>query len=38
MHLGIVHPIPLAMHHVVAEFHVLDDLGQRQRTGAEQPQ
>ncbi len=25
--LGIVHPVPLPVHHVVAELHVLDDLG-----------
>ena len=38
MDLGIVHPIPLAVHDVVAQFHVLDDLGQCQRSGAQPPQ
>ena len=32
--LGIVHPIPLAVHDVVADLHVLDDLGDAQRHGA----
>ena len=27
---GIVHPVILAVHHVVADLHVLQDLGQRQ--------
>ena len=31
MDLGIVHPIPLAVHDVVAEFHVLDDLRRREQ-------
>jgi hypothetical protein len=35
---GIVHPVPLAVHDVVADLHVLEDLGERQRGGPEQPQ
>ena len=35
--LGIVHPVPLAVHHVVADLHVLEDLGQRQRRRAGDP-
>ena len=30
----IVHPVPLAVQHVVADLHVLEDLRQRQRRGA----
>ncbi|SKY04769.1 Uncharacterised protein [Mycobacteroides abscessus subsp. abscessus] len=37
MHLGIVHPIPLPVHHVVAEFHVLDDLRDAERRRARPP-
>src|SRR6202008_4906633 len=35
--LGIVHPVPLAVHDVVADLHVLDDLGHAQGRGAGQP-
>ena len=35
---GVVHPVPLPVHHVVADLHVLEDLGQRQRRRAGQPQ
>ena len=35
--LGIVHPIPLPVHHVVAELHVLDDLGDAEHPGPENP-
>ena len=35
--LGIVHPVPLAVHDVVADLHVLDDLGQTQRHGSRPP-
>ena len=35
--LGIVHPIPLPVHDVVAEFHVLDDLGDPEHSGPENP-
>jgi hypothetical protein len=38
MDLGVVHPVPLPVHHVVPEFHVLDDLGQPERGGPQQPQ
>jgi hypothetical protein len=34
---GVVHPVPLAVHDVVADLHVLEDLGERQGGGAEQP-
>ena len=27
---GVVHPVPLPVHHVVADLHVLEDLGERQ--------
>src|SRR6185312_280658 len=37
MDFGIVHPIPLAVHHVVADLHVLDDLGQAKRRGTGPP-
>ena len=37
MNVGIVHPIPLAVHHVVADLHVLQDLGHPQTRGAEDP-
>ena len=35
--LGIVHPVPLAVHDVVADLHVLQDLAQRQQRGAGDP-
>ena len=35
--LGVAHPVPLAVHDVVADLHVLDDLGDRQPDGADQP-
>ncbi len=38
MDLRIVHPVPLAMHDVVAEFHVLDDLGHREHRGSRKPE
>ncbi|CCM62377.1 hypothetical protein BN381_110043 [Candidatus Microthrix parvicella RN1] len=34
----VTHPVVLAMHDVVADFHVVDDLGQTQRYGARNPQ
>jgi hypothetical protein len=34
---GVAHPIPLAVHDIVAEFHVLDDLRHRQTDGSGQP-
>ena len=34
---GVVHPVPLAVHDVVADLHVLEDLGQRQRRRAGDP-
>jgi hypothetical protein len=34
VNLGIVHPIPLAVHDVVADLHVLDDLGHAQSHSA----
>ncbi|SHV69114.1 Uncharacterised protein [Mycobacteroides abscessus subsp. abscessus] len=37
VNLGIVHPIPLAVHDVVADFHVLDDLGHTERHRARPP-
>ena len=37
VNLRIVHPIPLAMAHVVANFHVLDTLRKRQRRGPQHP-
>lgn len=30
----VVHPVPLAVHDVVADLHVLEDLGRRQGRGA----
>ena len=35
--LRVVHPVPLAVHHVVADLHVLEDLGQRQHRGPRHP-
>jgi len=35
--LGIVHPVPLAVHDVVADFHVLDDLGHAKGHGPRPP-
>ena len=35
---GVVHPIPLPVHHVVADLHVLEDLRHRQRGRAAEPQ
>ena len=37
MNIGIVHPIPLAVHHVVADLHVLQDLGHTETRGAQSP-
>ena len=37
MDLGIIHPVPLAVNDVVTDLHVLDDLGQREGSGAGQP-
>jgi len=37
MDLRIIHPVPLAVHDVVPDFHVLDDLGKRQHACAERP-
>ena len=34
----VVHPVPLPVHDVVADLHVLEDLGQRQHRRAAQPQ
>ena len=34
----IVHPVVLAMNHVVADLHVLEDLGHRQGENAQRPQ
>ena len=34
---GVVHPVPLAMHDVVADLHVLDDLGHTKGHGARPP-
>ena len=33
----VVHPVVLAVHHVVADLHVVEDLRQRQRGGAAEP-
>ena len=33
----VVHPVPLAVHHVVADLHVLQDLGRAQRRRAQDP-
>ena len=38
VHLRVVHPIPLAVHDIVAEFHVLDDLGDRKHGRSAEPQ
>jgi hypothetical protein len=35
--LGIVHPVPLAVHDVVADLHVLEDLGHGEQRGAGKP-
>ena len=35
--LGVVHPVPLAVHDVVADLHVLQDLGQREHRGPGDP-
>ena len=35
--LRIVHPVVLAVHHVVAQLHVLEDLAQAQQQAAKQP-
>jgi hypothetical protein len=35
--LRVTHPVPLAVHDVVADLHVLEDLGHRQAGGAEPP-
>ena len=35
--LGVAHPVPLAVHHVVPELHVLQDLGDRERGRAREP-
>ena len=35
--LGVVHPVPLAVHDVVADLHVLEDLGRGVRHGSEHP-
>src|SRR5699024_4832678 len=35
--LGVVHPVPLPVHDVVAEFHVLDDLGDPEGACADRP-
>ena len=37
MDFRVVHPIPLTVADVVAEFHVLDALGRGERSGAERP-
>ena len=37
MDLGVAHPVPLAVQHVVADLHVLQDLGGGQHRGAGQP-
>src|SRR5271166_874622 len=34
---GVVHPIPLAVADIVAQFHVLDALGRGQRAGSDRP-
>ncbi len=33
----IVHPVPLTVHHVMADLHVLEDLGQREHDRPRQP-
>ncbi len=35
--LGVTHPVPLAVHDVVPDLHVLDDLGDREAGGAGDP-
>jgi hypothetical protein len=35
--LGVAHPVPLAVHHVVPELHVLEDLRDRERGRAGKP-
>ena len=35
--LGILHPVVLAVHHVVADLHVVEDLRQRERGDAAEP-
>src|SRR5208337_4289030 len=37
MDFGVIHPIPLTVADVMAEFHVLDALGHSERGGAECP-
>ena len=37
VNLGVVHPVPLAVHDVVADLHVLDDLGHAEGQGARPP-
>ena len=37
VNLRVVHPVPLAVHDVVADLHVLDDLGHAQGHGARPP-
>ena len=37
MDLAVAHPVPLTMHHVVADLHVLDDLRDRQSGCPDQP-
>src|SRR6478609_7936367 len=37
MDFRVVHPVPLTMAHVVADFHVLDALRKGQRRGSQQP-
>src|ERR1700756_906033 len=37
MDFGVVHPIPLTVANIMAEFHVLDALGHGERGGAERP-
>ena len=34
MHLGSFIPVPLPVHHVAGEFHILDDLGDAERRRA----
>lgn len=35
--LWIIHPVPLTVHHVVTELHVLDDLRDPEHSGTKQP-
>src|SRR5271168_1541628 len=37
MNFRVVHPVPLAVADVMAEFHILDALGRGERAGAERP-